>query len=178
VIFAPIGPILWCACDCQRLYAYYNVLTEYSKSYLETGICIFLPDREECIELNYKGLAFCCFTCGLLYHLNSDCPLEVQPPPAPGQARPQSPSPACIAPNSDPNGVVAMEGDNFECEPDVVILSDSPDAVVPEVIIIPDSPKEDRMPKPVAISSQTGGPSIVDVHAPVTCSPVAVLTPI
>jgi hypothetical protein len=144
--FGSFGKVLRHTCDRRGFTDFYCVIVEYSKSYFETKIRLLLPDREERLELNYKGLAFRCYTCGSLYHPSLSCLLRVPPPvtcrraPSPPVTR-CAPSPPAAAPVPDE----AVPTPPASPSPDVKILP-SPPTVYPEIIIIPESPEPDSVP--------------------------------
>jgi hypothetical protein len=82
IAFAIFGKILSHTCIRCGLSDFYCVVLEYRKPYFEAALRLQLPDRDIWIELNYKGLAFCCFSCGLLTHSNLTCPSK-HPAPSP-----------------------------------------------------------------------------------------------
>jgi hypothetical protein len=57
VILAPLGTIVRYTKSCWASVSHYHVLLVYTKSYFEKTICIVLPERTKCLDLNYKGLA-------------------------------------------------------------------------------------------------------------------------
>jgi hypothetical protein len=99
---------------------HYCVIVEYSKSYIQTGLRLILPDQEERLKLDYKGLAFRCYACGSIYHPSLSCPTRIPAPP-PACCRPLPPaSPGAPSHAEDAvskQAVPSSPSSNFEIHP-------------------------------------------------------------